>query len=77
MLSWIVDVDGPYRGADTRLMSEHTLMAWALVGIGLEVLGVALIAAYYGYKTWKTSERLEGLIAAIYLEAKRALSQPR
>jgi hypothetical protein len=50
---------------------------WGLVALGLEVLGVAFIAGFFWYKTWRSSEHLEGLIAATYLEAKKALAQPR
>jgi len=58
-------------------MSEHSLLMWGLVALGLEVLGVAFIAAYFGYRSKRSSEHLDGLIAATYLEARKALTQQR
>ena len=58
-------------------MTEHAYLMWGLVALGLEVLGVAFIAGFFWYKTWRSSEHLEGLIAATYLEANKALTQPR
>lgn len=34
-----------------------------------------VISLYIGYKVWRKSERTEGLTAAVYLEARKILSQ--
>jgi hypothetical protein len=54
-------------------MSEHSFLMWGLVALCLEVVAVGFMA----YRTWRSSERLEGLIAATYLEARKALTQQR
>ena len=52
-------------------MTEHAFMIGALVIIGLECAFVGFLA----YRVYRKSDHLEGIIAATYLEARRALSQ--
>lgn len=54
-------------------MTEHWFMAIMLGVVGLE----GLVAIYVAYRVYRISERIEGLTAATYLEARKALSQPR
>jgi hypothetical protein len=54
-------------------MSEHAFMIAALILI-------AFLCAFNGalvYRVYRKSDHLEGIIAATYLEARRALSQYR
>jgi hypothetical protein len=48
-------------------------MTLMLAVVGLE----GLIALYIGYLVYKNSEQIEGVTAAIHLEARKILSQPR
>ncbi len=34
-----------------------------------------VISLYIGYRVWRKSEQIEGITAAIYLEARKILSQ--
>ena len=52
-------------------MSEHTLMLGGLVIIGLECAFVGFLA----FRVYRRSDHLAGIIAATYLEARRALMQ--
>lgn len=54
-------------------MSEHTVM---MIILGWVVLNVSF-TGYLAYKVFRKSEQLEGILAATYLEARRALSQQR
>lgn len=54
-------------------MTEHAFLAAMLAVVGLE----GLIALYIGYRVHKKSEHIEGVTAAIYLEARKILNQLR
>ena len=54
-------------------MSEHWFLAAMLAVVGLETL----VAIYLAYRAFRISERIEGLTAATYLEAREILSQLR
>jgi hypothetical protein len=58
-------------------MSDHAFLASVLAVVSLETLVAIVVAVYYGYQIRKSVERTEGLTAATYLEAKKALSQSR
>jgi hypothetical protein len=52
---------------------EHWFLAVMLAVVGLE----GLIAIYVAYLVYRKSERIEGVTAAVYLEARKILSQLR
>ena len=54
-------------------MTEHTFLA-ILVSFGLIE---TLVAIYLAYRVHKSSQQIEGLTAATYLEARRALERLR
>jgi hypothetical protein len=56
-----------------RLVSEHWFLAAMLGVVGLE----GLTAIFLAYRAYRISERIEGLTAATYHEARKALSQSR
>lgn len=58
-------------------MTEHTFLALLLAVSILEAATAIVVAVYYGYRIHKSAERTEGLTAATYLEAKKALTQAR
>ena len=56
-------------------MSDHGFLAAMLfAAISIGVIG-DLFLAYVAYRVCRMSERTEGLIAATYLEARKALQQ--
>ena len=58
-------------------MTEHNFLAAMLVAaIVVGAVGDVLLG-YLAYRVYRKSERTEGLIAATYLEARRALEQHR
>lgn len=54
-------------------MSEHTLQSLMLVLVALQVCFVG----YLAYKAYRSSKQIEGLTAATYLEARKALERSR
>ena len=54
-------------------MSEHVILAGMLVFVVIQVSFVG----YLAYRAHRSSQQIEGLTAATYLEARRALSQYR
>ena len=52
-------------------------MAVMLAVVGLEGLIALLIALYFGFRISRKSDQIEGVTAAIYLEARKILSQLR
>jgi len=56
-----------------RAVIEHRFLAAMLAVVGLETAVVCFMA----YKVLRRSEQIEALTAATYLEARKALSQPR
>ena len=54
-------------------MSEHTLLAAMLVFVAL----LTVVGLYMGYLVHQTSQRLEGITAATFLEVRKVLSQHR
>ena len=52
---------------------EHWFLAAMLGVVGLE----GVIALYVGYLVYRKSESIEGVTAAIYLEARKILTQLR
>ncbi len=68
----IVGVDGErWLGDNLPEMTEHWFMAAMLVIVALQ----GVISLYIGYKVWRKSEQIEGVTAAVYLEARKILSQ--
>jgi hypothetical protein len=60
-----------------RAMTEHGFLAAMLaVSIFAGIAGMSFLG-YLTYRVYRMSERTEGLIAATYLEARRALEQHR
>jgi hypothetical protein len=55
------------------MVTEHWFLAAMLGVVGLE----GLVALYIGYLVYRKSETIEGVTAAIYLEARTILSQLR
>jgi len=56
-------------------MSDHSFLATMLfAAIAIGVVG-DLLLGYLAYRVYRMSERTEGLIAATYLEARKALQQ--
>ena len=54
-------------------MTEHWFMVGMLGVISLQ----GLISLYIGYLVYRKSEQIEGVTAAIYLEARKILNQVR
>ena len=54
-------------------MSEHTIQLAMLVFVALQVCFVGFLA----YKAHRSAKQIEGLTAATYLEARRALERYR
>ena len=54
-------------------MMEHWFMAAMLAAGGLE----GVVSLYIGSLVYEKSEHIEGVTAAIYLEARKILSQAR
>ena len=52
-------------------MTEHWFLAAMLVIVAVQ----GVISLYIGYRVWRKSEPIEGLTAAVYLEARKILSQ--
>ena len=50
-------------------MTEHWFLALMLFGVGVETAYVG----YLAYKVYRSSQQIEGLTAATYLEARKAL----
>ena len=58
-------------------MTEHGFLATLLAVVIVVAVAGDLALGYLVYRVYRMSERTEGLIAATYLEAKRALEQHR
>ncbi|MBI4587986.1 MAG: hypothetical protein HY725_04050 [Candidatus Rokubacteria bacterium] len=54
-------------------MIEHWFLAAMLAIVAVQ----GVIALYIGYRVYRKSERIEGLTAAVYLEARKILTQSR
>jgi len=54
-------------------MSEHTIM---MLMLGWAIVNVSFVG-FLVYRVLRRTDQLEGIIAATYLEARRALSQYR
>ena len=54
-------------------MTEHGFLAAMLALVGLEVV----MLGYITYRIHRILERVEGIGAATFLEARKVLSQPR
>lgn len=68
----IVDVDEGQRPGDNAAeMTEHWFLAAMLVIVAVQ----GVISLYIGYRVWRKSESIEGVTAAVYLEARKILSQ--
>ena len=82
-----MDIDGDRRAPDTRernaetaearfgrsAVTEHVFMIGALIFIA----ATTLIAAYLAYRVHRKSDQIEGIVAAVYLQARRVLEQYR
>ena len=55
------------------MMIEHGFLAAMLVLVGLEVV----VLGYFAYRISRVLERVEGVGAATYLEARKVLGQSR
>ena len=58
------------------MMSEHAFHSLMLALVGLETV-VSVYFAYRGLRLLNRLERVEGITAAVYLEARKALTQSR
>ena len=58
-------------------MTEHGFLAAMLYGVVFEVLLLGAVLGYYTYRISRKSAQIEGLTAAAYLEARRALTRSR
>lgn len=58
-------------------MTEHGFLAVMLVVAIVVAAAGVVIPGYLAYRVYRKSDQLEGLIAATYLEARRALEQHR
>ena len=58
-------------------MTEHSFQSLMLAVVIFEALAGNLALGYLVYRVYRMSERTEGLVAATYLEARRALEQHR
>lgn len=58
-------------------MTEHEFLAVMLGLVAFEVLVGIIVSGYFAYRIHRSSQQIEGLTAATFLEARRALSQPR
>ena len=58
-------------------MTEHGFMTVMLAVVVFEALAGDIVLGYLVYRVYRMSERTEGLIAATYLEARKALEQHR
>ncbi|MBI2205349.1 MAG: hypothetical protein HYU41_15985 [Candidatus Rokubacteria bacterium] len=58
-------------------MTEHEFLAAMLGLVAFEVLVGIIVSGYFAYRIHRSSQQIEGLTAATFLEARRALSQPR
>jgi hypothetical protein len=54
-------------------MSDHTILGAMLV---FSMILTAFVG-YFAWRAYRLSQRIEGITAAVYLEARRALSQYR
>ncbi len=54
-------------------MSEHAFLAAMLAVVGLEAAWVG----YMAYRAYRTSQQIEGISAAVYLEVRKILGQSR
>jgi len=61
------------RMAPMATVTEHWFLALMLFGVALETAFVGCLA----YKVYRSSQQLEGLMAATYLEARRSLERLR
>ena len=58
-------------------MSEHQFMVAMLAFVATESLVAIVVLVWFGYRVYRGIERIEGLTAATYLDARKALSQSR
>jgi hypothetical protein len=58
-------------------MTEHGFLAAMLALVAAEVLVLGLVLGSMAYRVYKKSEQIEGVTAAIYLEARKILTQIR
>ncbi len=56
-------------------MTEHTFLGALLAVSIFEVLVLGVVLGTITYRVYRKSERIEGLTAAVYLEARKILSQ--
>lgn len=73
----VPDIDtsiGPVE--NPTLISEHAFLAAMLALVGLET-AVSVFFAYRGLRLLNRLERIEGVTAAVYLEARKVLPQSR
>ena len=58
-------------------MTEHGFLATMLAVVGLEVVMLGLVLGYFTYRISRILDRVEGVTAATFLEARKVLGQPR
>lgn len=58
-------------------MSEHQFMIVMLIVAVLSLLVLGVFLGTLVYRTFRKSERIDGITAAIYLEARKLLEQRR
>jgi len=58
-------------------MSEHEFLAAMLAFVTAESLVAIVVLVWFGYRVYRGIERIEGLTAAVFLQAREVLSQSR
>ena len=82
-----MDIDRAIRAPDTRERNAETAEARLgrsavaehifLIGALIFIAATTLIAAYLAYRVHRKSDQIEGIVAAVYLQARRVLEQYR
>jgi hypothetical protein len=83
----ILDIDGGGGAQDTRERDAETAEAQlgrsAMTDYAIMIAGLIIIAAetafvgYLAYRVYRKSDQIEGITAAVYLQARRVLEQYR
>ncbi len=72
------NIDTPIAPGDNRtVMIEHAFMLAMLAFVALLVVVQSAVLGYLTYRVWRGGQQTEAMIAATYLEVRRALSQTR
>jgi hypothetical protein len=58
-------------------MTEHEFLAAMLAFVAAESSVAIVVLVWFAYRVYRGIERIEGLTAATYLEARKALGQSK